>query len=218
MRKYSESKIVEVKKIVPKMGVLGPLFKGKAGKIKTVLENMELKESKKISVDIDGEILEIPDDCYDIVETEEKLSGEKFVPHVIEPSYGIDRILYCVLEHNYCEKKKKGEEYRLIKLNALVAPIKVGVLPLISDERLVKIAKEIDENLRNAGIASYYDEGGTIGRRYARMDEAGTPFCITIDHDTLEDNTVTIRDRDTTEQERKKIEDAVQYIKDKTSQ
>ncbi|MCK4347513.1 MAG: glycine--tRNA ligase, partial [Thermoplasmatales archaeon] len=217
MRKYDEPRTVEVKKIVPKMGVLGPLFKGNAGKIKALLENMDVKESKKSSVDIDGVTLEIPDNCYEIIETKEKVIGEKFVPHVIEPSYGIDRILYCILEHNYHETKKRGEEYRILKLNAIVAPIKVGVLPLISDERLVKVAKEIDKNLRNAGIATYYDEGGTIGRRYARMDEVGTPFCITVDHDTLEDNTVTIRDRDTTKQKRKKIEDITQYIKDKIS-
>ena len=217
MRKYDKPKIVEVRKIVPKMDALGPLFKGKAGIIKTALENMELKETENISVDINGEILKIPDNCYDIVQTKEKVIGEKFVPHIIEPSYGIDRILYCILEHNYHEIKKKGEEYRLLKLKALVAPIKVGVLPLIGNEQFVKVAKEIDKNLRNTGISTYYDEGGTIGRRYARMDEAGTPFCITIDHDTLENNTVTIRDRDTTEQERKKIENAIQYIKDKTS-
>lgn len=217
MRKYDEPKIVEVKKIVPKMGVLGPLFKDKAGKIKTILENMDVKESKKISVKIDDETLEIPKNCYDVVKTKEKITGEKFVPHVIEPSYGIDRILYCILEQNYHEMTKKGEEYRILKLNAQVAPIKVGILPLVNDEHLVKIAKEIDKKLRDTGIATYYDSGGTIGRRYARMDEVGTPFCITVDHDTLEDNTVTIRDRDTTKQKRKKIEDAVQYIKDKIS-
>lgn len=216
MRKYDEPKIVEVKKIVPKMGVLGPLFKDKAGQIKTILENMDAKESKKISVKIDDETLEIPQNCYDVVKTKEKITGEKFVPHVIEPSYGIDRILYCILEQNYHEMTKKGEEYRILKLNAQVAPIKVGILPLVNDERLVKIAKEIDKKLRDTGIATYYDSGGTIGRRYARMDEVGTPFCITVDHDTLEDNTVTIRDRDTTKQKRKEIEDAVQYIKDKS--
>jgi len=217
MRKHDKLKTAEVKKIAPKMGVIGPLFKSNAGKIKTILEKMELNESKKLSVEIDGDTLEIPKNCYEIIETKEKVIGEKFVPHVIEPSYGIDRILYCILEHNYLETKKKGEEYRILKLNALVAPIKVGVLPLISDERLVKVAKGIDENLRSESIATYYDEGGTIGRRYARMDEAGTPFCITVDHETLENNTVTIRDRDTTKQEREKIEDAVKYIKDKTA-
>jgi len=215
LRKFDKPKTVEIKKIVPNMGALGPLFKGKAGKIKAILENMEVKNTKKISVNIDGETIEIPKNCYEIIQKKEKVTGEKFVPHVIEPSYGIDRILYCILEHNYHEGKKKGEEYRILKFNPLIAPIKVGVLPLISDEKLIKIANQIDRDLREAGIKTYYDDGGSIGRRYARMDEVGTPFCITVDHDTLKDKSVTIRDRDTTKQIRKKIEDVISYIKDK---
>jgi len=217
-RKYDEPKIVELKKIVPKMDVLGPLFKDKAGKIKAILEKMEVKESKNISVTVDGETIKIPEKCYEIVQTKEKVTGEKFVPHVIEPSYGIDRILYFILEHNYSEaKKKEEEEYRILKLNPIVAPIKVGVFPLVGDEKLVKIANRLDEELRNAGISTYYDDGGTIGRRYARMDEVGTPFCITVDHDSLKDNKVTIRDRDTTEQERIKTDELVQYFEKKLS-
>ena len=215
LKKFDKPKIVDVKKIVPNMGKLGPLFKGDAGKIKTILESMDVKNTKKISVNIDGKSIDIPEDCYKIVESKEKVSGEKFVPHVIEPSYGIDRILYCILEHNYSEGKKKGEEYRILKLNPLIAPIKVGVLPLISDSKLIKIANEIDKNLRDSGIKTYYDDGGSIGRRYARMDEVGTPFCITIDHDTLNDNSVTIRDRDTTKQVRIKIDNIVDHLKGK---
>jgi glycyl-tRNA synthetase len=212
LRKYDKPKIEKVKKIVPDMGKLGPLFKGKSGKIKTILENMDVKNTKKIRVTIDRETFDIPSNCYKIVESQEKKVGEKIVPHVIEPSYGIDRILYMILEHNYVETKKKGEEYRLLKLNTLVAPIKVGVFPLINENKLVDIAKKIDVDLRNTGISTYYDDGGTIGRRYARMDEIGTPFCITVDYDTLKDNAVTVRDRDTTKQERKKIKDIVTYF------
>jgi len=213
LRKFDEIKVVDVKKIFPKMDKLGPLFKGKAGIVKELLEKIELKDTKKnISVVLEGKDVEIPPDCYEIKQVKEKVSGEKFVPHVIEPSYGIDRILYFVLEHNYAETKKKDEEYFLLKLNPLVAPIKVGVFPLVGDDKLVKIAKKIDRNLRDSGISTYYDDGGTIGRRYARMDEIGTPFCITVDHDTLKDNTVTIRDRDTTKQERKKIDEISNYL------
>ena len=102
-----------------------------------------------------------------------------------------------------------------MKFNPLIAPIKVGVLPLTSDEKLIKIAYEIDRDLREASISTYYDDGGSIGRRYARMDEIGTPFCITVDHDTLKDSSVTIRDRDTTKQVRKKIDDIAGYLKAK---
>ena len=216
LRKYNEPKIIDIVKVVPKMDKLGPLFKDKAGKIKEILEKMDVTDTKKtLYVNIDGKTIEIPTNCYEINQVKEKVFGEKFVPHVIEPSYGIDRILYFILEHNYVETKKKEEEYTLLKLSPLIAPIKVGVFPLTSDDNLVKIAKEIDYNFRNAGVITYYDDSGTIGRRYARMDEIGTPFCITIDHDTFKDNKVTIRDRDTTKQERIKIEEVVSNIKKK---
>ena len=215
LRKYDKPKTVEIKKIIPKMDKLGPLFKNKAGEIKKLLEKMEAKNGDRISVRIDGKSVVIPEDCYEIKVVKEKQVGEKFVPHVIEPSFGIDRILYCILEHNYVETRKKDEEYRLLKLHPFIAPIKAGVFPLVNDEKLIKIAKEIDDTLRNSDVITYYDEGGTIGRRYARMDEIGTPFCITVDYDTLNDKSVTIRDRDTTKQVRVEIKKIVEFINSK---
>jgi glycyl-tRNA synthetase len=215
LRPFEKPREVTVKKVVPKMNMLGPRFSGKAGKIKEQLEQMDAETVNNITVTIDGESIDIPNDCYEIVEMKEKQSGEKFVPHVIEPSYGIDRILYFLLEHNYVEEKKKEEEYTILKLNPIVASIKVGVFPLIGDDKLIVVAKEIDSILRKEGIATFYDENGTIGRRYARMDEIGTPFCITVDHETLNDKKVTVRNRDTTKQERKKIQDVACYIKEK---
>lgn len=219
MRKYDEPRTVETVTVEPKMDVLGPMFKDKAGKIKAALEKMgpkELKEAEKVTVEVDGEHVEIPSDAYEIRRTEEKQTGEKFIPHVIEPSYGVDRILYCVLEHNYEETTKEGEEYHLLKLKSSVAPIKAGVFPLVgNDQRLVSLAEKIDLALRKEGIQTFYDDGGSIGRRYARMDEIGTPFCITVDHDSLEDNMVTVRDRDTTEQTRENIDDLARIIKER---
>jgi len=215
VRPFDEPKEMMVKKIVPKMNILGPRFSGKAGKIKEQLEQMDAATVKKITVTVDGETIVVPRECYDIVEVKEKQSGEKFVPHVIEPSFGIDRVLYFLLEHNYVEETKKEEEYTVLKLPAVVAPVKVGVFPLIGDEKLIRIAREIDSELRNEGIATFYDESGTIGRRYARMDEIGTPFCITVDHESLQDSKVTVRDRDTTQQERKNIKDVALFIKEK---
>ena len=216
-RAFEQPREIVMKKVVPKMNVLGPRFGGKAGKIKEQLEQLDAATVQKIIVTIDGEPIDIPKDCYDIVEVTEKQTGEKFVPHVIEPSYGIDRILYFLLEQNYVEEKKKDEEYTILKLNPRVAPIKTGVFPLIGDEDLIRIAKKLDAELRKAGISTFYDESGTIGRRYARMDEIGTPFCITVDHDTIHDHQVTIRDRDTTKQDRRKIQDIVLYMKEKIS-
>jgi glycyl-tRNA synthetase len=217
LRKFDEPKVVTRKKIVSKMNELGPLFKDKAGKVKEILESMDVKEAKKLSVMLDGKTVKIPENCYEIVEVQEKSMGEKFVPHVIEPSYGIDRIMYFILEHNFKELKKNEEEYTVLTLPPQMAPLKVGVFPLTGDEQLVKIAQDIDSNLRNAGIATYYDESGTIGRRYARMDEVGTPFCVTVDHDTLEDKSVTIRDRDTTKQERMKKDQLIVFFQKKFS-
>jgi glycyl-tRNA synthetase len=212
LRKFDAPKTVNVKKVVPDMGKLGPLFKNKAGKIKELLEKTDIKDDKEIILNVDGEKIKIPSDCYKFVETDEKITGERFVPHVIEPSYGIDRILYMILEHSYFEGKKSDEEYHILKLNPVVAPVKVGVFSLISDEKLIDIAKKIDSDLRNTGISTYYDESGTIGRRYARMDEIGTPFCVTVDHDTLDDKSVTVRDRDTTKQDRVKIKEVASFI------
>jgi len=172
-----------------------------------------IKDNSDISVNLDGEKIEVPKDCYEIIELEEKVTGEKFVPHVIEPSFGIDRILYFLLEHNYKDVKKNEEEYRILTFSTKMAPIKVGVFPLINDQNLIAIAEKIDYNLRNNGISTYYDTGGTIGRRYARMDEIGTPFCITVDHDSLSDSMVTIRYRDTTKQKREKISEIVEILK-----
>jgi glycyl-tRNA synthetase len=212
LKKFPKPKIVKKKKIVPKMNVIGPLFKDKAGKIKELLEKLEVKDQTKISIDLNGDNLEIPENCYDIIETQEKIMGKKYIPHVIEPSFGIDRIIYFILEHNFIELSKKGEEYRILKLAPKIAPIKTGVFPLISENKLIRIAKEINKNLRKSGFETYYDEGGTIGRRYARMDEIGTPYCITIDHETIKDNTVTVRDRDTTKQERINQEKLNEYF------
>jgi glycyl-tRNA synthetase len=212
LRRFDEPQKVKIKKIEPDMSKLGPLFKEKAGKIKQQLESMVGEKTGDITVTIDGDSVTIPSDCYDIVEYSETITGDKFVPHVIEPSYGLDRILYCILEQSFQEIEKNGENYRLLRLHPEIAPIKAGVFPLISNDRLVAIAKTVDKQLRNHGILTYYDDGGTIGRRYARMDEIGTPFCVTIDHESIEDNAVTIRERDTTKQERIAIADLPSFL------
>ncbi|OYT28863.1 glycine--tRNA ligase [Thermoplasmatales archaeon ex4572_165] len=214
MRRYESPKIVKHKKIVPKMNILGPKLKDKAGDIKAIIDEMEVTgQIENLTIPFEGEEYLIPKDAYDVVEVEEKEAGEKFIPHVIEPSYGIDRILYCILEHNYKEIEKENESYHLLSLPYQMAPIKTGVFPLIKDESLTCISEKIDKTLREHGISTSYDETGTIGRRYARMDEIGTPFCITVDHDTLDDKKVTMRNRDTREQERIDIDALPDFFK-----
>jgi glycyl-tRNA synthetase len=213
LRKYKTPKIDKVLKIIPKMNELGPLFKDNANKIKSLLEKENNIKGDEITVTVEDTRIKIPKKCYEIVQNEEKVTGERFIPHVIEPSYGVDRIIYMVLEHSYTEKKKKGVEYRVLCLDPKISPIKVGVFPLINDDSLIEIAKKIDFMLRKHGISTYYDNNGTIGRRYARMDEIGTPHCITVDFETNKNNTVTIRDRDTTRQEIIPINELVEFFR-----
>ena len=164
----------------------------------------------KLKVTVDGEEIELTEDYFEVIKRTEKVSGTRVIPHVIEPSHGLDRIFYSVLEHAYNYDEK--EDYVVLKLAPAVAPIKVGVFPLMEKDGLDDLAKKIYENVHTSRVEAYYDGSGTIGRRYARMDEVGTPWCITVDYDSLNDNTVTIRDRDSTEQKRIKIDDVARIV------
>jgi glycyl-tRNA synthetase len=217
IKRFRDAKEEKILKIVPNMKKIGSKFKDKAVKIKQLIENLDpykLKNKDKISIKLGNKKIELSNEYYEIVEVVEKKTTEKFIPHVIEPSYGIDRIIYAILEHNYFETSKRGETYRVLKLNPKIAPIKAGIFPLVNDKKLVEKAKKLEKSLReDHRIMVYYDDSGTIGRRYARMDEIGTPFCITVDHQTLEDDTVTVRDRDTTKQIRIKTSEVADYLK-----
>lgn len=133
----------------------------------------------------------------------------KVLCHVVEPSYGIDRPLYCVLEYSYVVEGKR----KYLRLKKELAPVEVGVFPLLDRGDMPKKAGEVCEGLKSKGFMVEYDDAGSIGRRYARFDEVGTPYCVTIDQQTLEDDTVTIRDRDTTGQIRVKIEELPRLLR-----
>lgn len=134
-------------------------------------------------------------------------SGEKFFPHVIEPSLGVDRTVLAVLLSAYTEDELGGEKRIYLKLPKDLAPIRVAVFPLLKNKpELIKKAEEVYKLLKKEFSNVAFDDNGNIGKRYRRQDEIGTPFCVTIDFDTLEDGTVTVRDRDSGEQKRVKIE------------
>ena len=154
-------------------------------------------KKKEVLLENPGELLAVPPDYVTLEETTEKITGRRYIPCVIEPSYGIDRIIYGLLNNAIHHQKKGGEDYTYFTLSPSVAPVKTGIYPLVKDERLVKLAKDIHEELKGCGIEAIYDESGSVGRRYARMDEIGTPFCITVDFESLEDEAVTIRFIDT---------------------
>jgi len=131
-------------------------------------------------------------------------TGEKFIPHVVEPTFGSSRIFLALLTEGYTEEKDRI----VLKLDKRVAPYRVAVFPLVKNkEELVKKAKSIYESLLEKGFSVDWDDRGNIGKRYFAQDEIGTPYCITVDYETIENDTVTIRDRDTMEQERVKIEE-----------
>ncbi len=133
-------------------------------------------------------------------------AGEKYVPYVIEPSGGVDRSVLAFLIDAYDEEEVEGEKRTVVHLHPSLAPIKVAVLPLSRNERLTPLAREVHKQL-SPGFMTDYDDSQSIGRRYRRQDEIGTPFCVTIDFESLEDKQVTIRDRDSLAQIRVPIEE-----------
>jgi glycyl-tRNA synthetase len=129
--------------------------------------------------------------------------GRRFIPHVVEPTFGSDRLFYVAFEYAYRVK----DDRVLLSFPRDIAPVQVGVYPLVSKDGLPERALRLHKMLVDEGFLAEYDEAGSIGRRYARADEVGMPLGITVDYDTLNDGTVTIRDRDTWKQVRSRIED-----------
>ncbi|MDO5848875.1 MAG: glycine--tRNA ligase [Methanobrevibacter sp.] len=210
---YDEPKVVKKTVVKPNLSKFGPVFKGDSPKVKQAIEQADadeiiqsLEENGKYVVELDN-VYEVPEDLLIIEEVEEEIAGEKIVPHVIEPSFGIDRIVYCTLLHSFHDGDK---EY--FKFANEVAPVQVGVYPLVNKEGPREIAEEITNSLRLEGYTVEHEVTGTIGKRYARADEIGVPLAITVDFDSLEDNKVTIRNRDTEEQERIAIDEISPYL------
>lgn len=140
---------------------------------------------------------------------------ERYIPHVIEPSIGVDRLFLAIICSAYCEDIVEDEKRTVLKFHPRLAPIKAAVLPLVKNKpEIVEKARSLFVKLQSRWNV-FWDTSGAIGRRYRRMDEVGTPFCITIDFDTLEDDTVTIRHRDSTEQIRLSIDQVASFLEDK---
>lgn len=209
MRVFKEyEKPVETEQLVAKpiMAKLGPAFKNEAAKVAELLSKAPAEEIAT-SLEKKGyyavENYKILPEHVDISRQKTVLRGKRFIPHVVEPSFGSDRLFYVALEYAYRVK----DDRVLMSFPRNIAPTQVGVYPLVSKDGLVEKALEVRELLANEGFAVEFDETGSIGRRYARADEAGVPLGITIDYDTLTDGTVTIRDRDSWQQVRSPIKD-----------
>ncbi len=139
----------------------------------------------------------------------------RLTPHCIEPSFGVERTVLAVLSDAYTEDEMEGEKRIYLKLAPAVAPYKVAVFPLLKNKpALVEKAEEIYKMIKKEIPAATFDDNGNIGKRYRRQDEIGTPYCVTVDFDTIEKGTgVTVRDRDSGKQERVKIEELTKYLK-----
>jgi len=143
-------------------------------------------------------------------------TNEKFVPYIIETSLGADRLALVVLVDAYREEQVEGEQRVVLKFHPSIAPIKAGVFPLVKKDGMPDVATRIAADLRRH-MPVFYDDGGSIGRRYRRQDEAGTPFGVTVDGQTLEDQTVTVRHRDTLQQDRVAADQLLAYLRERIS-
>lgn len=203
-------------------GAMGRRFRERFPLVLRALEDLARTRPAELDRDpvrlrIGSEEVEIRRDQVTVSEVEVEETGVEVVPHVIEPSFGFDRILYALLESAYAEDTVEGETRRRLRLRPRVAPVLVAVLPLLGNhEGLVARAEEIHRRLVAAGLPADYDDSGTVGRRYRRADEAGTPFAVTVDHRSLEDGTVTVRDRDTTEQARVPIDQLEGWLRQRS--
>ena len=188
----------------PNIGKLGKEFKGDAKIILEAIKDIELKPD--VSIDVNGKSISLGTE-YMTLKTERR--SEMVYPNVVEPSFGLDRILYCLLESSW----KNDGEREWISLPQSTSPYDLLVAPLMTKDGLDEKAHEILKSAVNVGVDAYYDEAGSIGRRYARADEIGIFFSMTIDHQTLEDGTVTLRERDSKDQNRISIKDAINKVR-----
>jgi glycyl-tRNA synthetase len=231
LRRFATPVSREVLKVRTDKKVLGQLFRARAKEVEKALEDLGPENiGRAVSGGTimlalkDGTRVELPSSAVMVEKQRETVQGERFTPHVIEPSFGIDRLMVAVLEHSYREEasspmKEDGSmeaedegPYRVMGFHPSIAPIKCGVFPLLAKDGLPEMACKLAGEMRSLGLNVHYDPSGSIGRRYARMDEVGTPFGLTIDHRTLEDGTVTLRLRDTGEQRRLRSDEAPRKV------
>jgi glycyl-tRNA synthetase len=207
-RSFSQPRIEQVDGWTIEGAVAGPVFRGDAGIVKSALERLPADVSFPLEIPVDGRMVEVLAEHAKRVQRTESIAGEWYIPHVIEPAFGIDRIIWHVLDHAFDDTAKDGEEYSILRFKAAVAPVDYCVLPLFEKDGMDELALTIHKRLcAEANLVSILDGSGSIGRRYARADEIGVPICITVDHQSVEDGTVTIRQRDDSSQTRIQISD-----------
>jgi glycyl-tRNA synthetase len=207
-REFDQPRTTEIDGWTIDGATAGPAFKALAGQVKGALEALPKSTIFPCEVTLPGgEVVTVADEHVKANRKTIRETGEWYLPHVIEPAFGIDRIIWHVIDHAYREMKKNDEPYTMMGLSPSIVPVDYAVFPLFEKDGMDDMAWRVHQQLcRTAGVVSMYDGTGSIGRRYARADEIGVPVCITVDHQSLEDGTVTVRDRDTGEQHRTRPE------------
>ena len=207
-REFSQPQVIETDGWTTDGAKAGPAFRALAGAVKAAVEAMPASTAFPSQLTLpSGDQVTVEAEHVKRNQRTETITGEWYIPHVVEPAFGIDRIIWHILDHAYDETGKDGEEYTVMRLSEHVAPVDYCVFPLFEKDGMGELAQSIHRTLcSKPNIVSMYDSSGSIGRRYARADEIGVPKCITVDHQSLEDQTVTIRDRDSGEQHRVHID------------
>ncbi|NPA23475.1 MAG: glycine--tRNA ligase [Crenarchaeota archaeon] len=203
---------IEVVRVYPNPQKIREVFRDKAREVMKLIAGLREEDARRLAR---GEKIrigeyEITPELVFLKVERKKITKEKFVPHVVEPSFGIDRIVYVTLEHAFT---LVDSDKILLRLPPDIAPIKVAVLPLVRREPLTSIGASIARELARRGLKVLYDDDGSIGSRYSRCDELGVPIAVTVDDRTVEDGTVTLRDRDTRIQIRAKISDIYSIVR-----
>jgi len=218
---YDQPRIEDVIKITPNKQLIGKNFKATAKALFEYLERLsqteiaalqkEIQNNKTYKLQLNNDTYELNSELVQFANVQQKITGKTYTPSVIEPSFGIGRIIYAILEHSFW---MRDQDRGVLSLKTVVAPVKCSVLPLSMNEKFVPLINIIDKELTDNGVSHKVDDSGaSIGKRYARTDEIGIPFGITVDFTSLTDNTVTLRERDSTLQIRANLYEVVRIIK-----
>ena len=221
--RFAEPKMVETLVVEPNKKDMGKAFKKDAKAVTDALMALcqedalalaaKVEADGKAELKIEGGSVEILPGMVKIAMETQKVSGRNFTPSVIEPSFGIGRIMYCMFEHSFYIRPE-DEQKTVFRFSPIIAPIKCTIFPLVNDAGMNDLAGTISRVLATEGISSKLDTTAvSVGKRYARTDELGVPFAVTVDHRSLQDNTVTIRERDSCDQVRVAVDDVLPLIK-----
>ena len=219
-REYSEPIQIDKTCWVPVQAAIGPAFKSDAKLVIQALDEIEqAPQSTPFPLTLnDGREVIIDGEMVESWRVKKTINGEWFTPHVIEPAFGIDRIIWHILDHSFDTIEKEGESYDIMRLPECVAPYDVVVLPLFNKEGMPELSSNIFKILcsSNRVVPTIDAFGKSIGKRYARADEIGIPWAITVDHQSVTDNTVTVRRRDDQKQIRMEIDKLINLLRDRT--